>query len=326
MFDLTDLEAACALVHKLLPPTPCYAWPLLAEAAGRPVWVKHENHTPTGAFKVRGGLVYLDWLRRERPEVGTILSATRGNHGQSLAFAAARHGVTAKILVPQGNSREKNAAMRAFGATLVVHGKDFDEAKTEARRLAEAGEGFLVPSFDPLLCLGVATYAFELLKVRPDLETVYVPIGLGSGICGLVRTCDLLGVRARIVGVVSESADAYARSFEAGRMIETQTADTFADGMAVRVPDPLALEIIRAGVDRVVRVSDDKIADAVRLYYQATHNLAEGAGAAPLAALLKENREGVAAGESAVILCGGNIDAGVFSAILQGQTPRSAIA
>lgn len=294
-----------------MPPTPQFAWPLLAERAGCEVWVKHENHTPIGAFKVRGGLVYFD---RQRPSRG-VISATRGNHGQSIAFAGRRAGIAVTIVVPQGNSTEKNAAMRAFGAELIEHGRDFDEARAEAERLAGECGLAMVPSFHRDLVLGVATYALELLRTVPSLETVYAPIGMGSGICGLIRTRDLLGLGTKIVGVQSERAPSYALSFAAGRVVTTESADTFADGMATRVPDSEALEIIRRGAERIVTVSEDEIAGAVRTLFTCTHNVAEGAGAAPLAALLKE-REAMRGRRTGVILSGGNVDLALFQRVL----------
>ena len=307
MFSLPDLEAAARLVHASMPPTPQYAWPLLAARTGCEVWVKHENHTPTGAFKVRGGLVYLDALRRERPQVRGIVTATRGNHGQSLPFAARGTGVSVTVCVPHGNSTEKNAAMRAFGAELVEAGRDFDEARIRVAQLAEERGLEPVPAFHPDLVRGVATYALELFGAVAKLDTVYVPIGMGSGISGLIRTRDLLGLDTRIVGVVSDAAPAMALSVAAGRIIATETADTFADGMACRVPDPEAFAIIRAGAERIVRVTDDEVAAALRAYWTDTHNLAEGAGAAPLAALLQE-RERMRGKRVGLILTGGNID------------------
>jgi threonine dehydratase len=311
VFDLPALEAAARLVHGVFPPTPQYAWPLLAARIGAEVWVKHENHTPTGAFKVRGGLVYFDRLRRERPGVPGVVSATRGNHGQSLAFAGARAGVPVTIVVPRGNSTEKNAAMRAQGARLVEHGEDFDAAREHALRLAEEERLEFAPSFAPDLVKGVATYALELFRGAPPLDALYVPIGLGSGICGCITARDLLGLRTEIIGVQSTEADAYARSFAAGQVVTTSSANTRADGMATRVPDPAAFEIIRRGASRVVTVTDEEVAAAIRAYWQDTHNLAEGAGAAPLAALMQE-RERMRGGRVAVILCGGNIDLELF--------------
>ncbi|MFC7473107.1 threonine dehydratase [Dankookia sp. GCM10030260] len=311
MFDLIALEAAARLVHAAFPATPQFAWPLLAARSGAEVWVKHENHTPTGAFKVRGGLVYMDRLKRERPWVTGVISATRGNHGQSLAYAGALHGVPVTIVVPIGNSAEKNAAMRAQGAVLVEHGEDFDAARLHAMALAEARRLEFAPSFAPDLVCGVATYALEFLRAVPDLDTLYVPIGLGSGICGCILARDLLGLRTEIVGVQSTEAPAYALSFAAGRVVTVPTAHTLADGMATRIPDPAALAIIRAGAARVVTVTDAEVASAIRAYWQDTHNLAEGAGAAPLAALLQE-RARMAGNRVGVILCGGNIDLALF--------------
>ncbi len=320
LFSHLDLETAARLVYRHMPPTPQYAWPLLAKRTGTEVWVKHENHTPTGAFKVRGGFVYMDALRRREPAVRGVVSATRGNHGQSIALAAAQAGLRAVIYVPHGNSVEKNAAMRAFGAELIEHGRDFDEAKSEAMRVASELGLHAVPSFHVDLVKGVATYALEFFRAAGELDAVYVPIGLGSGICGLITVRDLLGLKTEIVGVVSENAAAYAISVETGTLTATNSALTFADGMAVRVPDAAALDIIRTGVARVIRVTDDGVAAAIRAYYEDTHNLAEGAGAAPLAGLLQE-RSRMAGKRVGVILCGGNIDRALFAQILAGKTP-----
>ncbi|HYZ33121.1 MAG TPA: threonine dehydratase [Crenalkalicoccus sp.] len=311
MFELPDLEEAARLVHAVMPPTPQIAWPLLAERAGCEVWVKHENHTPIGAFKVRGGLVYMDRLRQAKPGLRGVVSATRGNHGQSLAFAGARAGIPVTIVVPHGNSREKNAAMRAFGARLVEHGADFDEARLHAAALAEAEGLDYAPSFHPDLVLGVATYALELFRGAPPLDALYVPIGLGSGICGCILARDLLGLKTTIIGVQSTEAPAYALSILMNQLIETPSAETRADGLATRVPVPEALEIIRGGASRMAMVGDEAIATAIRAYWQDTHNLAEGAGAAPLAALLQEAEmwRGKRVG---VVLCGGNIDLALF--------------
>jgi threonine dehydratase len=311
MFTLEELETAARLVHRDIPPTPQIAWPLLAARSGAEVWVKHENHTPTGAFKLRGGLAYMERLARERPQVTGVVSATRGNHGQSLACAGRRHGVPVTILVPRGNSAEKNAAMRAFGARLIEHGVDFDAAREEAARLA-ASEGLeFAPSFARDLVLGVATYALEFFRGSPPLDALYVPIGMGSGICGCILARDLLGLRTEIVGVQSAGAPSYALSFAAGHVVTTNSADTLADGMATRVPDAGALAIIRHGAARVVTVTDDEVAAAVRAYWQDTHNLAEGAGAAPLAALMQE-REAMRGRRVGLVLSGGNIDLDLF--------------
>lgn len=311
MFTLQDLERAQAVVGAAMPPTPQLAWPLLAERLGTQVWVKHENHTPTGAFKVRGGLVYVERLRREEPDVPGLVSATRGNHGQSLAFAGRRHRMPVTIFVPEGNSVEKNRAMRAFGAEIVEHGADFQAAREEASRVAEHRDLHAVPSFHPDLVLGVATYPLELFTAVRDLDTVYVPIGQGSGICACILVRDLLGLNTEIVGVQSTQAPAYALSFAAGRVVTTATSDTFADGMATRVPDPGALAIIRLGAARIVQVTDGEVAGAIRAYWTDTHNLAEGAGAAPLAAALQE-RDRLRGRRVGLVLCGGNIDLDLF--------------
>src|ERR1700675_899844 len=307
MFDLGQLERAHGVVGAAMPPTPAYAWPLLSERLGASVIVKHENHTPTGAFKVRGGLVYLDRLKRERPHVAGVISATTGNHGQSLAFAASRYGVPVTIYVPHGNSVEKNRAMRAFGADLVEHGEDFQSAREEAERRAEDARLHMVPSFHPDLVLGVATYALELLRKAPDLELLYVPIGQGSGICGCILARDLLGLATEIVGVQSTEAPSYALSFAARAVVTTKTSNTRADGIATRIPDADAVAIICKGASRVVQVTDEEIALAMRAYWTDTHNLAEGAGAAALAAALqdKARNRGQRVG---LILSGGNID------------------
>ena len=315
MFDLTALEDAARLVHAAMPPTPQFAWPLLAARTGCEVWVKHENHTPIGAYKARNGIVFIDALRRRRPEVRGIVTATRGNHGQSLPFAARGTGLAVTVVVPHGNSVEKNAAMRAFGAELVEHGRDFDEAYGHARHLAGERGLEMAPAFHPDLMRGAATYALELFRAVTGLDTVYVPIGMGSGISGLIRTRDLLGLKTRIVGVVSTEAPAMALSVEAGRVVTTETARTFADGMACRVPDPEALAIVRAGADRIVRVTDDEVAVALRAYWTDTHNLAEGAGAAALAALLQE-RGRMQGKRVGLILTGGNIDLAVARKVL----------
>ena len=315
MFDLSELHAAAAIVHAKMPPTPQYAWPLLAERAGAEVWVKHENHTPTGAFKVRGGIVYIDRLRRERPDVRGLITATRGNHGQSLPYAARGTGVGVTVCVPHGNSTEKNAAMRALGAELIETGRDFDEARERAAQLAAERGLEMVASFHKDLVCGVATYALELFGAVADLDTVYVPIGMGSGVCGLIRARDVMGLNTRIVGVVSAHADAMALSIEAGRIVTTETANTLADGMACRVPDPGAFAMIQGGAERIVRVTDDEVAAAIRAYWTDTHNLAEGAGAAALAALLQE-REAMRGKRVGVILCGGNIDLAVARQVL----------
>ncbi|WP_434559191.1 threonine dehydratase [Pseudomonas sp. R1-6] len=317
MYALTldDIEQAARQVYQVMPATAQYAWPLLAERLGCTVWVKHENHTPTGAFKVRGGITFMDWLKREHPRTKGIVTATRGNHGQSQALAASAAGLRALIVVPEGNSVEKNDAMRGFGGEVIEYGRDFDEAREEAARLAQTQGLYLVPPFHTELVRGVATYALELFKAVPDLDTVYVPIGCGSGICAVIAARDALGLQTQVVGVVSTEATAAKLSFEAGEIRETASADTFADGLAVRKPIVQAFAIYGAGAARIVAVSDQEIAEAMRVYYTDTHNLAEGAGAAALAALIQERgkMEGKKVG---VILSGGNIDRSVYARVI----------
>lgn len=320
-FAMATLQRAREIVGSVVPPTPQYAWPLLAEEVGAAeVWVKHENHTPTGAFKVRGGLVYADRLARERPHVHGIVSATRGNHGQSLAVAGRAAGVRVVIVAPHGNSPAKNAAMRAFGAELIEHGRDFQESREHAAALAGEHGLEMVPSFHPDLVLGVATYALELFTAIDAIDTVYVPVGMGSGICALIAVRDLLGLSTEIVGVVADRAPATALSFEAGRAISTDSADTFIDGVACRVPDATAIEVIVGGAARIVRVSEDECADAIRVLYDTTHNLAEPAGAVATAAMLSE-RDQLAGRRVATVLTGGNLDAQLLVDVIAGRTP-----
>jgi threonine dehydratase len=311
MFNLAELEHAHGIVGAAMAPTAAHAWPLLAERLGTSVIVKHENHTPIGAFKVRGGLIYLERLKRERPATAGIISATTGNHGQSLAFAASRYGLPATIYVPLGNSVEKNRAMRAFGANLVEHGTDFQIAREEAGRHAARDGLELVPPFHPDLVLGVATYALELFAKARDLDILYVPIGQGSGISGCILARDLLGLKTEIVGVQSTEAPSYALSFAAGMVVSTNSSNTRADGMATRVPDEDALAIIRKGASRIVQVTDAEIALAMRAYWTDTHNLTEGAGAAALAAALQEKAK-LRGKRVGLILSGGNIDFDLF--------------
>jgi len=314
---LGEIASAADLIYRHLGPTPEYCWPLICERAGTEVWVKHENHTPIGSFKVRGGLVYLDDLIKRAPETRGVIAATRGNHGQSVAYAARRAGIEAVVVAPHGNSVEKNRAMRAFGAELIEHGEDFNAALDRAEELAAARGLHAFPSYHPLLVRGVASYGLELFHAVPDLDTVYVPIGLGSGINGVISARDALGLGTRVVGVVAEQAATYALSFDAGRPVSTETCDTLADGVSVRIPSAEALEVMLNGAERVVTVSEGEIGAAMRAYYTDTHNLAEGAGAAPLAALLKE-KEVMAGRKVAVILSGGNVDSEVYRDILAG--------
>ena len=313
------LTAAADLVAQHMQPTPQFCWPLLSARCGTEVWVKHENHTPTGAFKVRGGVIYMDALTRREPNVAGVITATRGNHGQSVAFAARSAGVRSVVVVPHGNSREKNAAMRAFGAELIEHGRDFNEALDFAREQAAEQKLTFFPSFDQDLVAGVGTYTAELLSAVPDLDVIYVPIGLGSGICGAISARDAFGSKADIVGVVAENAAAYALSFAAGEPVSTNAADTFADGLAVRIPDAQALETILSGADRIVSVSEAEMKAAVRHYYTDTHNLVEGAGAASLAALLQEKAK-LAGKKVGLVVSGGNIDRELYLEILADDT------
>ena len=316
-----ELKEASASVYGQMQPTPQIAWPQLSQRLGCEVWVKHENHAPTGSFKVRGGITFINWVLRNHPEAQGTCTATRGNHGQSQARAAKAAGLITKIFVPHGNSVEKNAAMRAYGATLIEFGEDFDTAKEEAFRVAPAEGLVTVPPFHPELVRGVATYGFELFSAVPDLDTVYVPIGCGSGICGTILARDALGLKTKVVGVVSSAALTAKLSVEAGRMVETNSCLTFADGIAVRVPVPEAVAIFGRGAERIVTVSDDEIAEAIRIYFRDTHNLAEGAGAASLAALLQE-RDTMADRKVAVVLSGGNIDTGWYRHVLGGDVPK----
>ena len=320
MFDLAGLEQAREVVAAAMPPTPQYCWPGLCQQVGCEVWVKHENHTPIGAFKVRGGLVLLDELKRRGRLPDRIVTATRGNHGQSIPFAARRLGVPVTVFVPKGNSVEKNQAMQIWGAELIEFGNDFEDARLEAVRRAEAEGGLIVQPFHPALVRGVATYALELFGAVAALDAVYVPIGMGSGISGLIRTRDLLKLKTDIIGVVAAKAPAMARSVAAGKVVATDSADTFADGMACRLPMAEPLAIVQRGAARVVEVSEEEIANAMRTLYRVTHNVAEGAGAAALAALTQE-RERQADKRVGVILSGGNVDAAAFRTVLAGGVP-----
>ena len=323
-YTLAALQAAAATVHAVMPATPQFRWPQLEAAfAGHPgdgtqLWLKHENHSPVGAFKLRGGLVYFQRLADAGRLPAGVVSATRGNHGQSVALAAARHGVAALIVVPRGNSREKNAAMRALGAELVEAGDDFQEAREHAQALAARRGWPMVPSFHPDLVAGVASYALELLGAAPDLDEVLVPIGLGSGACGLIAARDALGLRTRIVGVVSSGAPAYALSLAQGRAVSAPVSTVLADGMACRTPEVDALAMLQGGLSRVVSVSDAEVARAMRHLFEATHQVAEGAGAAALAAAW-QGRAGLAGRRTALVLSGGNVDRDVYAGVLAGD-------
>jgi threonine dehydratase len=313
--SLTEIEEAAALIHAVMPPTPQYCWPLLSRRSGAETWVKHENHTPVGAFKIRGGILYMAELRRREPGLAGVIAATRGNHGQSIAFSAARADLASVIVVPQGNGREKNAAMQSQGAELIEHGHDFQAAFEYAETLAAERKLHFVRSFEPTLVRGVASYGLELFRAVADLDAVYVPIGMGSGICATIAVRDALGLKTEVIGVVAAGAPAYALSVKAGHVVPTNSADTVADGMACRVPLADAVEIIRQGAARIVTVDDAEIRAAVRHYFTDTHNVAEGAGAAGLAALLQEcNR--MQGKRVALILSGGNVDRAQFANIL----------
>ncbi|MGZ3184626.1 MAG: threonine dehydratase [Telluria sp.] len=315
---LPSIEAAARTVYAGMPPTPQYSWPLLNEALGLQAWVKHENHTPVGAFKVRGGLVYLDRLAQRLPGLKGIVSATRGNHGQSLAFAARRAGVAATIVVPHGNSTEKNAAMRGLGATLIEHGRDFDESRDHARMLAQEHGLHIVPSYHEDLVAGVATAYLEFLRAQPALDVLMVPIGQGSGICAALAARAALGLETRIIGVVSAHARAFELSYAAGRPVEAPVDTVLADGMACRTADPAALADMLGQLDRIVSVTDDEVARAMRLYFRTTHNAAEGAGAAPLAAALRLQEE-LQGRRIGLPLTGANVDTALYRRVLQGD-------
>lgn len=314
---LAEIEAAAELVYRQMPPTPQYRWPLLSERLGTECWLKHENHTPVGAFKIRGGLTFFEALKGRGELPREVVSATRGNHGQSIGWAARAHGVRCTIVVPRRNSAEKNAAMRALGVELIEHGEDFTASLDHARELAQQRGALMVPSFHPDLVRGVATYWWEFLRAVPDLDVAYVPIGLGSGACGAIAAKLALGHRVRIVGVVSGGATTYADSIAAGRVVEAAVTTHLADGMAVRRADADALAVLRAHLDHVVQVGDEEVAAAMRAIYIDTHNLAEGAGAAAFAAALQERRSlrGQVVG---VALTGANVDAAVFAGVLGG--------
>lgn len=313
--SFADLTAAADIVYSAMPATPQYRWPLLCERLGTEIWLKHENHTPVGAFKIRGGLVYFARLSESQPDITQVISATRGNHGQSVGFAARRFGLQANILVPHGNSQEKNAAMRALDVELIEHGDDFQQSVEEARRLAAAQGMHMIPSFHPWLIAGVASYSLELFAAVRDIDVAYVPIGQGSGICGMLAARDALGLSTEIVGVASSHAPAHALSFAQKEIITAPTATELADGMATSVPVSDAMEMIWAGVDRVVQVSDDEIAAAMRDIYECTHNIAEGAGAAAYAAA-KQERSRINGKRVAAVLSGGNIDRALYAQVL----------
>lgn len=313
--SLAALDEAAALVYANMQASPLLQWPLLAQRCGCDVWVKHENHNPTGAFKIRGGLVYMNRLAQREPGCPGIVTATRGNHGQSVALAASRVGLRAVVVVPEGNSEDKNRAMQALGCELIVHGRDFDAAVEYSKQIAAEQGLHAMPSFHADLVTGVASYGLEMLRAAPGIERVYVPIGLGSGICGVISARNALGLSLEIVGVVSTEADGYRQSLAQGHCVQTDTANTLADGMAVRSPNAEALAMMTGQVERIVSVSDDEVLSAMSAYFSDTHNVAEGAGAAALAALLQE-REGNEGRRVGLVLTGGNVDAGLFQRAL----------
>ena len=314
---LADIEAAAQVVYRDMPPTPQYRWGLLSERLGTSCWLKHENHTPVGAFKIRGGLTYFDQLHQRGALPREVISATRGNHGQSMGWAARAHGVACTIVVPRGNALEKNAAMRALGVHLIEHGDDFQDSREHALRLATERGAHMVPSFHKDLLRGVSTYWWELLRAVPQLDVVYVPIGQGSGACAAVAAKRALGHRVRIVGVVSAHATTYADSIAAGRVVEAPVTTELADGMACRVADAEALAILAPALDHIVQVTDDEVAAAMRAIFADTHNVAEGAGAAAFAAAMQE-RESLQGLNVGVTLCGGNVDSATFAKVLGG--------
>ena len=315
---LADIEAAARTVYEEFQATPQYRWALLSERLGTDCWLKHENHNPVGAFKIRGGLTYFEQLAQRNALPTEVVSATRGNHGQSMGWAARKHGVACTIVVPHGNSTEKNAAMRALGVTLIEHGDDFQEAREHAYALAKERNALMVPSYHIDLVCGVATYWWELLRAVPDLDVVYVPIGMGSGACAAIAAKLALNHRARVVGVVSTLATTYPDSIAAGRVVEAPVTTQIADGMAVRVADPSALAVLSEHLDHIVQVSDEEVAAAMRAIYEDTHNVAEGAGAAAFAAVMQEKAQlkGLKVGAA---LTGGNVDAPVFAKVLGGH-------
>lgn len=321
LFTLAELREAAQLVYREMPPTPQYAWPLLGERFDCEIWLKHENHTPTGAFKIRGGITYIAWLCKQHPEIAGIVTATRGNHGQAQARAARKAGLAAVIVVPLGNSVEKNQAMRGFGAEVIEYGADYNEAAAHAAQIAEERGLYMTPSFDLELVRGVASYGLELFDEAGELDAVYVPIGNGSGICATIAARDALGLRTKIIGTVSTRAPAVKNAMSDQRVVAAGDARTFADGVAVRIPNQAAFDIYAKSVDHVVAVDDDLIAEAMRVIWQDSHNLAEGAGAIALAGFMAESAT-MRGKRVAAILTGGNIDQSMAATVLAGKTPQ----
>ena len=312
---LSEIEQAAEVVYREFAATPQYRWATLSQRLGTDCWVKHENHTPVGAFKLRGGLTYFDQLKQRGKLPPEVMAATRGNHGQSVAWAARAHGLACTIVVPHGNSVEKNAAMRALGATLIEHGDDFQASREHAMRLAEQRGAHMVPSYHADLLRGVSTYWWEFFNAVPALDVVYVPIGQGSGACSAIAARRALNHPARIVGVVSAHATTYADSIAAGRVVEAAVSTVLADGMACRVADAEALTVLSEHLDSVVLVSDEEVAQAMRMLFADTHNVAEGAGAASFAAAWQQ-RDQLKGQVVGTTLCGGNVDSAVFAEVL----------
>lgn len=310
-FTLADFETAAAELNGIFSPTPQISWPLLNQRCGCEVWIKHENHLPTGSFKIRGGIWYTKNRLKSRNESNGVIAATRGNHGQSVALSAFSYRIPASVVVPFGNSIEKNRAMVAYGAELIQFGTDFNDSLEHAHQLATERDLNFFPSFHPLLVQGVGTYAIEFFRRVLDLHTIYVPIGMGSGICGMIAARNALNLKTEIVGVVAEKAPAYALSFAHRKTIDTSSSDTIADGLAVRKPHPEALEFILNGASRIVAVTEKQILNAIGFFFRDTHNIAEGAGASPLAALLTE-RKNMQGRKVGLVLSGGNIDWELF--------------
>ena len=316
--DRAAIESAAQFIGALMPPTPQYVWPQVAAAFGTEVWLKHENHTPIGAFKARSAAMYFQKLMKREPYCPGVITATRGNHGQAVGLAARRFKLPATVYVPHGNSVEKNNAMRALGVKLVEHGHDFQESREEAQRVG-AREGLhMVPAFHPDIVLGVTSYWAEMFRAAPDLDVVYVPIGQGSGICAAAAARNALSPRTRIVGVVSAHAPAFSKSFIARRVVESPVETLLADGMACRKPDADALAIVLANVNRIVEVTDAELAGTMRKIFAMTHNVAEGAGAAAFAAAWRE-RESLSGQRVGIPLSGGNVDTALFADVLAGK-------
>ena len=312
----SDIESAASTVYQCMSSTPLYDWPLLRKRCGVNVFVKHENHTPTGAFKIRGGLTYMSWLRSRYPTSEGVIADATGNHGQSVALAALKSGLSAVIIVPENNSNIKNKSMISFGAELITYGHDFQAAYEYALNTAEERNLSIVPSFSEYLISGVSTYGLEIFQAQPDLDSLYVPIGLGSGICGCIAAREAFGLKTKIIGVVAENAACYALSFNQKKPVSTNSANTIADGLACRIPDSDAVRIINKYVDRVVQVNENEIKGAMGYYFTDTHNIAEGAGAAPLAALIKE-RNRYQNKNVGVVLTGGNLDLKLYCEVLK---------